>query len=303
GAFFLHHEPKLLIESLIDSLTVNRIEIDMIEFSGIEFRHVDNRLMSLKLVQLGLSKAAMFGPTGAVLQPSEVLYKKCILVERGSFRPVCNVNVDMLHAAYQVFSEEPEVKGEPILQLAELSMRNLIAGDGNIDTRDFLARADLLCANGMTVLISDYFEYYRLRAYLNNFTKQKVGIVMGIPSLLDIFDEKYYLNLEGGILESFGRLFKNNVKLYVYPYLDPLSKIFITTENAPISPETKKLYDYLMERGNIYQLTNHDPSCLQIFSRDILKRIKNKDSSWEKMVSPQVADMIKNRHYFGYQGQ
>jgi hypothetical protein len=301
GAFFLHHEPQLLIESLIDSLNINRIEIDMIEFSGIEFRHVDNRLMSLKLVQLGLSKAAMFGPTGAVLQPSEVLYKKCILVERGSFRPVCNVNTDMLHAAYKVFSEDPEVKGEPILQLAELSMRNLIAGDGNIDTRDFLARADLLCANGMTVLISDYFEYYRLRAYLNNFTKQKIGIVMGIPSLLDIFDQKYYSDLEGGILESFGRLFKNNVKLYIYPYSDPLSKLFITTENAPISPETKKLYDYLMEHDYIHQLTNHNPDCLNVFSRDILKRIKAKDNSWEKMVSPQVADMIKTRHYFDYQ--
>ncbi len=301
AAFFLHHEPKLLIESLLDSLTINRIEIDMIEFSGIEFRHVDNRLMSLKLVQLGLSKAAMFGPTGAVLQPSEILYKKAILVERGSFRPVCNVNIDMLRAANEVFSNDPEVSKGQVLQIAELSMRNLIAGDGNIDTRDFLARADLLCANGMTVLISDYFEYYRLRAYLNKFTKEKIGIVMGIPSLLDIFDPKYYLDLEGGILESFGRLFKNNVRLYIYPYSDPLTKELLTTKNVPISPETKKLYDYLIERDCIHQLTNYDVDCLPIFSRDILKRIKAKDSTWEKMVPPQVADLIKTRRYFGYQ--
>jgi hypothetical protein len=179
-------------------------------------------------------------------------------------------------------------------------MRNLVAGDGNIDTRDFLARADLLCATGMTVLISDYFEYYRLRAYLNNFTKQKIGIVIGIPSLLDIFDSKYYKDLEGGILESFGRLFKNNVKLYIYPYSDPLSKEFLTITNAPISPETQKLYDYLIERECIHQLTNHSPDCLQIFSRDILKRIKAKDSSWVSMVPPQVADIIKCRGYFGY---
>lgn len=303
GAFFLHHEPEQLLESLHDGLNSNRLEVDMIEFSGIEFRHVDNRLMSLRLVQLGLSKAAMFGPTGAVLQPSEILYKKPILVERGSFRPVCNVNLDMLHAAYQVFSKETEVKDLPVVQLAELSMRNLLSGStGEIDTRDFLARADLLCACGMTVLISDYFEYYRLRAYLNNYTKEEIGIVMGIPSLLDILNPKYYANLEGGILESFGRLFKSNVRLYIYPYQDPLSKEFLTIQNAPIDPALKKIYDFLVEQDYIRQLNNHNPECLPIFSRDILKRIKAKDSTWEKMVPPQVADLIKNRHYFGFEG-
>ena len=87
GAFFLHHEPEHLVESLLDNLTTGRIEIDMIELKGIEFRAVDNRLMALKLVQLGLSGVAMFGPNREVLQPSEVLRKKAILVERGSFRP------------------------------------------------------------------------------------------------------------------------------------------------------------------------------------------------------------------------
>ena len=111
GAFFLNHEPDKLIESLLDNLTTRRIEIDMIEFSGIAFRHVDNRVMSLRLVQLGLSGAAMFSATGEVLQPSEVLYKKPILVERGSFRPVTHVNVDMLRAAHEKFSREPGVDG------------------------------------------------------------------------------------------------------------------------------------------------------------------------------------------------
>ena len=98
GAFFLHHEPEQLIESLLDKLTTGRIEIDMIEFTGIEFRTVDNRLMALKLVQLGLSGAAMFGPDREVLQPSEVLHKKAVLVERGSFRPPTDVNIDMLES-------------------------------------------------------------------------------------------------------------------------------------------------------------------------------------------------------------
>src|SRR6266576_514318 len=175
GAFFHHHEPEKLIESLLDQLTVGRIEIDMIQFRGIEFRGVDNRLMALKLVQLGLSGVAMFGPDREVLQPSEVLRKKAVLVERGSFRPPTNVNLD------------------------------------------FLARAELLAACGETVLITDYFDYYRLAAYIAERTRERIGIVMGVPSLIDLFDERNHAQLPGGILESFGRLFKNGVKLYVYP--------------------------------------------------------------------------------------
>ena len=169
AAFFLHHKPELMVESLLDNLTTHRVEIDMIEFSGIEFRHVDNRVMSLKLVQLGLSGAAMFGPSGEVLQPSEVLRKRPVLVERGSFRPVTKVNIDMINSANERFAAEQEVKGDQIVELMEITMRNLLA-DGRIDLSDFLARADVLAAAGKTVLISDYFEFFRLAAYLTRYT-------------------------------------------------------------------------------------------------------------------------------------
>src|SRR5262249_53841683 len=128
GAFFLSHVPEELIESLLDKLTVGRIEIDMIELSGIEFRNVDNRIMALKLVQLGLSGAAMFGSNREVLQPSDVLYKKAVLVERGSFRPTTVVNIDMLECALKKFKEDPAVADKPVLPLMELTMRNLLAG-------------------------------------------------------------------------------------------------------------------------------------------------------------------------------
>src|ERR1700761_5036933 len=162
GAFFEHHEPDQLIESLLDRLTTDRIEIDMIEFRGIEFRAVDNRLMALKLVQLGLSGVAMFGADRTVLQPSEALRKKAVLVERGSFRPTTLVNLDMLECALEKFESDPGVAGVPVLPRAELTMRNLLAVGGEVDRRDFLARADLLAACGLTVVISDFFEYYRL---------------------------------------------------------------------------------------------------------------------------------------------
>ena len=300
GAFFLHHEPEQLVESLLDKLTTGRIEIDMIDFKGIEFRYVDNRLMSLKLVQLGLSGAAMFGPDRAVLQPSEALYKNAVLVERGSFRPVTHVNVDMLSAALEKFSADPAVAGKPVLPLMEITMRNLLAGTTEVDRRDFLARADLLAACGFTVLISDFFEYYRLAAYLAWRTKERVGIVMGAASLIELFDEKYYTQLPGGILESFGRLFKNDLKVFVYPLRPHETAQLTTVENLEVAPELRKLYGYLAERGSFMQIDNFKPEYLSIFSRDVLKRIAANDPAWETMVPPEVAEMIKKRGFFGY---
>jgi hypothetical protein len=304
GAFFLNHEPDKLVQSLLDNLTTRRIEIDMIEFSGIAFRHVDNRVMSLRLVQLGLSNAAMFSAGGEVLQPSEVLYKKPILVERGSFRPGTHVNVDMLHSAHEKFSREPEVADEPVVQLMEITMHNLQAAggqaNGEIDLRDFLARADVLAACGKTVLISDYFEYYRLAAYLARYTKKKIGITMGAGSLCELFDEKYYGRLDGGILESFGRLFKNDLKLYIYPLLDRTTGTLTTVETLKIAPELRKLYEHLVEKGCIEQLDNYNPAYLSIFSRDVIQQIKAGDPAWCEHVPAEVAEVIRRRGFFGH---
>jgi hypothetical protein len=216
GAFFYRTAPEKFIRSLVDNLSTDRIEVDMLKFAGPAFAQVDNRLLSLLLVQTGLTNAVMFGPDGDVLQPSEVLYKKAILVERGSFRPVTLVNLDMLNCATAQFLQEPAVKGKPVMVLMEITMNNLLAA-GRLDAADFLARVDLLGAIGYTVLISNYPEFFRLTSYFRRYTKEMIGVALGINNLVEIFNEKYYDNLEGGILESFGRLFRNAVKLFVYP--------------------------------------------------------------------------------------
>jgi len=299
GAFFLHHKPDLMLESLLDNLTTDRIEIDMVEFSGIEFRHVDNRVMSLKLVQLGLSGAAMFGPSGEVLQPSEVLRKRPVLVERGSFRPVTKVNIDMVRSAHERFATEFEIQPDVIIELMEITMRNLLV-TGTIDLSDFLARADLLAAAGKTVLISEYFEYYRLAAYLARYTTEPIALTMGLGSLQDLFKEQYYSKLEGGILEAFGRLFTKNLRIYIYPLRDPDTGLIHTVDNVELPLEMLNLYRHLVDAERIKQLDNFDESVLHIFSRDVLKRIKDCDPSWESMVPPEIAEVIKGRQFFGY---
>ena len=237
GAFFQHHEPERLVESLLDNLSTERIEIDMIEFSGIEFRHVDNRLMSLKLVQLGLSQAAMFGPKGEVLQPSEVLHHKPVLVLRGTFRPVTKVNIDMLRCARTAFAKANGAAEDAIVEIMEITMSNLLSEGGALDPRDFLARADVLGAAGKTVLVSDYFEYYRLSAYLRRCTSSAIAIVLGTGALDQLLDEKYYAGLDGGIMEALGRLFSKDVKLYVYPMLNQATGKLDTVTNMQVPAE------------------------------------------------------------------
>jgi hypothetical protein len=270
----------------------------MIEFSGAAFTQVDNRLMSLKLVQLGLSGAAMFGPNGEVLQPSEVFYKKAILVERGAFHPVTKVHMDMLQKASEKFRALPEVAGKPVIEIMEITMRNLMSDQTEVDPQDFLDRADVLAACGLTVLVSDFSEYYRLSAFLARMTHEPIGIALGVTRLLNLFDESFYASLPGGILESFGRLLKNHLKLFVYPALDKTTGEVRTVENLHVPGGLQKLYDYLSERGSFVGLEASDKSLLSIYPKDVLDALSRKDPAWKALVPPEVIETIESKKLF-----
>jgi len=219
-ACYRNTDPEEIMNSLADNISRDRFEIDMFKIEGPDFHHVDNRLMTLKLVKNGLTHAAMFGPKGNVMQASQALYKKNVVVLRGRFRPVTMVHVDMMITGMRAFRREDEVDKANMLTMTELTLNDL-STQGGIDEADFLDRVDCLCSLGQNVLISNYQEHYKLAAYLSRFTrKRKLGIIVGVNNLIQIFDEKYYTNLDGGILESFSRLFSSNVRLYVYPSLE-----------------------------------------------------------------------------------
>jgi hypothetical protein len=299
GAFHLNGQPEVLIKSLLDNLSRERIELDMIRFAGPAFVAVDNRLMSLQLVQQGLADAAMFTAAGEVVQPTDVLYKKAVLVERGSFRPVTNTTLDMLERAQEQMLTEPGMKDEQPAVLMEMTLRNLLS-EGAVDHKDFLQRVDVLSALGKTVLISNYARYYRLVAYLSRYTQKSIALALGVPSLREIFDEKFYTDLEGGMLESLGRLFKNSVKLYVYPWRDPVTGKVTTAENLKVAPHLQNLYAYLIENKCVESIQKHNAEYLPIFSRDVLARIQTYDPSWETMVPPPIVEIIKRDKLFGF---
>ncbi len=302
GAYHHHGNVLELIKAMMGNLSSTRVEVDMLEFRGPLFSGVDNRLVALMLVENGLADATMFLANGDVVQPSEILYKKSILIERGSFNPVTKVSVDMLRCAKAQFVQEPKSQGENIVTLLEMTLKNLSDGT-KIDHQDFLDRVDILRTLGHPVLISNFAEHHRLAAYLFRYTRMMIGLVMGVPTLRAIFDEKYYTDLDGGILESFGRLFKNDLKMYIYPLRDSDSNALISGTNLRVEPHLRHLHAFLVENRLIESLRDYDDSLLKVFSRKTHTKLMTDDPSWEDEVPPQVAKIIKERNLLGYQSK
>lgn len=298
GAVYHHDDPETLTRSLMDELSAARVEIDMIRFSGPSFAGVDNRLMSLLLVQEGFSPAALFTADGEAVQPGDVLHKKPVLVERGSFRPVTNTTLDMLERALGQFQQQPELRGEPPVVLMEMTLRSLLA-EPQLAHRDFLARVDTLRALGKTVVISNFGPYHRLVAYLSRYTQKKTGIVLGIPSLEKLVERESYSDLEGGLLESLGRLFKNDVRLYVHPWRHPETGEVVTAETLTVAPSVRHLYAHLLENNFIEPIRPFNAALLSIYPPDVRAKIKTGDPTWERLVPPPVADIIKREKLFG----
>jgi len=300
GAFY-HSEPERLISSLQENLAPGRIQVDLIKFSGPAFAKIDNRLMSLQLVSQGLTDAVMFTADGEMVQPSEILHKKAILIERGSFRPVTCATNDMLEGARRQFLKETGCSEKDLVVLMEMTLQNLLS-EGQLNHADFLARVDILGALGRTVLISKFGEYYRLAGYLSRYTNRRIGLVMGVPSLVEIFDEKYYLNLEGGILEALGRMFTGGLKLYVYPIIDEKTGKILTAKQVEVAPNLRSLFQYLIDNRSIEEITDYRKDFLRIYPPAVLAKLKAGDKSWEEMVPPEVVQIIKEREFFGYRG-
>ncbi|HEA19432.1 MAG TPA: TonB-dependent receptor [Pricia antarctica] len=297
GAFYKYHKPRKLLKYLYDHIDKDTIEIDMVNFSGPNFKNVDNRLMSLQLIRNDMTDAVMFGPDGNNLLPATLLYKKNILALRGSFRPVTKVNMDMFHKSYDIFIRDPAVDQERTIVIFEITLSNLKAS-GEIDERDFMDRAELLCALGHTVMISKFQEYYKLVEYFNNYTKEKIGLTMGVNNLVDIFDEKYYRHLSGGILEAFGKLFFKELEVYLYPMKNPDTGQIMTSNNVKVHPRMKELYKFFKYNGKVMDIIDYDTEIMHIFSRDVLKKIINDEEGWEDMLPKGIAKTIKEKNLF-----
>jgi hypothetical protein len=299
GTFYSHRQPEVLLHSLLDDLTWERVEVDMIRFAGPAFAGLDNRLMALQLVRQGLTEAAMFTAQGETIQWAEVLYKKPVLVQRGSFRPLTNATLDVLERALERFVQEPELQGESPVVLMEMTLRHLTSGDV-IEERDFLQRADTLSALGKTVLVSNFRRFHRLAAYLSRYTNRPIGLALGASKLGEILDQSFYNEKEGGLLGGLGQLFKNPARLYVYPSLSLETGKITTGDTFSVAPNLRHVYEHLLENRFIQSVQPTKPELLAIRARDVLAKLQAHDPTWEKLVPPAIAEVIQRRQLFGY---
>jgi len=297
GALYMHENAEELLISLLDDIAPGSVEIDMIEFSGPAFSEVDNRLMALYLVQHGLSNAAMINAKGHVVQIADSLWQKSVLIERSRFRPPTKLTVDLMENAYQAFLTDENVDAEHVVTMGEMTLRDL-SEEGEIDVTDFLARAELLCALGWDVLISNYGECYRLAQYLFRFTNKPIALAMGVPLLKRIFRESYYHDLPGGILESFGRLFKNDLRFYVCPMHDSETGKLQGVSDLEVDSHLQHLYRYLLDNGFVRSLDLVKSEHLEIYSHEVLEMIRKNEQEWRNQVPDNIAEVISDKRLF-----
>lgn len=286
AAFHLREELSIFLQSLMDDLTRKRVEIDMIDFSGPDFTSPEfqDRLVALKLVRLGLADAALFGANGEIWQASDVLWKKAVFLKRGSFDPITKLNLDMIECGQAAFRADFDGAAKDNIEILEITMHNLLAGGAEVPDSDFLARADILQALGKNVLISRYPEFHKVSSYLARHTNSPIGIVLGLPLFQELFNERWCADLEGGLLESFGRLFKHQVRVYVYPMGDPMTGKVLDVEDARITPEQKHLLRYLIQTGCVRALEEPKHELLFHTSAEVRNMIHSHDSNWQSLV-------------------
>ncbi len=291
------------LDAIVHRLPRDRMEIDMLRVSGPDFDNVDNRIIALNLVKRGITDATMFDLAKNVLQPATALYKKNILLMRGRFRPVTKVHIDMIEKGRIAFLKEKRVKEENLEVIFELTLKDLTA-DGKISDKDFVDRAELLSSLGYTVMISNYLKHYKMVEYLAAIAKGNLmGVILGVYNLNTIFDERYYDNLAGGLLEAFGRGFGHNVKLFVYPAINIETGLLYDLNNFNIHSNLKGLLQYMKDNDKITAINEFDNQLLHIMSDDVLSKIKAGASSWEDDVPYEVAQAIKFFELFGYQNK
>jgi len=294
AAYFHARDLTAFVKSLTEFLSSGRVEIDMLKFLGEPFQMVDNRICALELVRQGVTPATVFMPDGEVVQAAEAFYKTPLLVLRGSFLPVTNLHLDMLEQAAKIFppAEGISESARPQREVCEVSLSNLLR-DGEVDMLSFLDRADALQALGKVVMVSNCPEFHRVAATLRNYTSEPIGLILSIGLLNELFKEKWSRNLAGGILESFGRLFKSGVHLLVYPWKNRKNAELVNADNFKTEEKLTHLYQHFFDNGMIKDIGCGNLRLLEKTGREIMTEAR-RDGDWEEWVPVEARDLVRN---------
>ncbi len=299
ACYYYRHEPEVFVQSLMDGLK-SRIKIDMLRTTGEAFTIYDDRMMAFYLVKHHHSEVAIFNKNKVSVHASEFLYRKELMVVRGHFRPPTLVTADALKKSFDQFKKEKGAHPDKCLLVAEITMDNLNRY-GKLDEKDFLDRTEMLCAMGLTVIISDCTNYFSLINYLSDHKISRLGIVIGVHELAAIIKRKYEDNKNGRLLTAFGELFSHGIKVYAYPALEKEGDSILKVEDIPVPPEIKFLYQHIIDNEHITNVDNPQEDILSIIPSKVFESIAaGNDGDWEKYMPSVLPPLIKKNNSFGY---
>ena len=265
ASFYERGSVQAFLNWLFADLSRDRLEIDVVELSGPAFSQTESVPLGVRLVRDGLARAVLFEDPSRLMQPSSLLRKRPLVLERGLFSRVATVHHRMLNEACSKLNAELGGASDP-LAIPELTV-NPVAGLEPPDEAETLQRLSGLFDMEHPVLLTDFPEAYHLTAYLRRYTSEPLRFVFGASTLMQVMREAQYSDLVGGLLEALGRLLADNVKIYVYPMkvetfnqlvagrggpaseLAPLSEGYVTADNLRIAPPVHNLYRYLLDAG------------------------------------------------------
>jgi hypothetical protein len=220
AVFYEAQSKETFLASLAEDVVADRIEIDYVDLRGPAFESWDRRALLVDLVRGGLAEVVYFPTKGSPVPPTEVLYKKAVVLAPGYFGhsdPVrSEVHLQLLASGvHELHVDLGEAKATPAGFFC-LTLAPLTPDEPAPEIPDVLRRIDSLLASGGDVLLFRKPALYNMTAIVNRHTNAPVRFVAGISLVIRAFEDVYG-DLQGSLLEALSRLFAQNVRIYVYP--------------------------------------------------------------------------------------
>jgi len=289
SCFYKIKNTNEFMTSLFDQIKSGSLSIDAIHFNGEAFKNYNECRMNLWLIKNCFSEAIYFNAEGSVQNPSDALWGKNIFIQRAFYKPVTNTHLDIANRGLKHFIKEFNLKPQDTVTVFEFTLNNRIKNE-SVTLDDALLKLKMFQALKIPVLVSRFSLFYELKEFIRLSTDKPMGIVIGATHLEKLFDEKFYFDLPGGLLEGLGKLLGRFSRLYIYPH--KTNEICLLTKSFFPPTAIKNIYTHFIENKMIQDIAGCDEITEFVHSNDILKMIKAKNNLWKKFVPEKIHSLI-----------
>jgi len=213
-----HHlgAPDEFLKSVAEDLPLSRIEIDCVELAGPAFEAWDRLRLHASLITLGLAEAIMFSADGKILPPDEVLYKKAVVLAPGAFDIVQHFHAELIQTTLAQIPKQELAQSKGPIGLFCLSAAGNPLTPSPLSVPEIVDHVQALQKLGNGVMVFREQELYKMCGFVNRFTKARIHFAVGLSLVVWALQDRYE-DLGGSLLEGLARLFRENVRLSVFP--------------------------------------------------------------------------------------